>query len=121
MDKVKETVGPRHQRKDIIKKKLRMPSGTFKDDRLTTSASSTPGSTPSITPNVTPPPPLQDCSLQKSSTMDGTNTQVNLKVDDPAKLIPPKIEISDTEAKWQTSWPHKLKPWDINVLTPSGF
>lgn len=32
-----------------------------------------------------------------------------------------QIEISDTEAKWQTSWPHKLKPWDMNVLTPSGF
>uniref|UniRef100_A0AAX7TEJ4 Putative monooxygenase p33MONOX n=1 Tax=Astatotilapia calliptera TaxID=8154 RepID=A0AAX7TEJ4_ASTCA len=31
------------------------------------------------------------------------------------------VEISDTEAKWQTSWPHKLKPWDMNVLTPSGF
>lgn len=57
----------------------------------------------------------------ESSTMDSTNTQVNLKVDDPAKPIPPKIEISYTEAKWQTSWPHKLKPWDMNVLTPSGF
>uniref|UniRef100_A0A3Q0SMH4 Putative monooxygenase p33MONOX n=1 Tax=Amphilophus citrinellus TaxID=61819 RepID=A0A3Q0SMH4_AMPCI len=59
--------------------------------------------------------------LQKSSTMDGANTQVSLKVDDPAKFMPPKIEISDLEAKRPTSRPHKLKPRDMNVLTPSGF
>uniref|UniRef100_A0A3Q4G8R9 Putative monooxygenase p33MONOX n=1 Tax=Neolamprologus brichardi TaxID=32507 RepID=A0A3Q4G8R9_NEOBR len=47
--------------------------------------------------------------------------QNKIAVDDPAKLIPPKIEISYTEAMWQTSWPHKLKPWDMNVLTPPGF
>lgn len=34
--------------------KLRMPSGDFKEDRLTTSAQSTPIGTPSVTPCVTP-------------------------------------------------------------------
>lgn len=53
--------------------------------------------------------------------MDGTNTQVNLKVDDPTKFMPPKIEISAIEAKRQNPRPHKLKPRDMNVLTPSGF
>ncbi|KAM8848313.1 putative monooxygenase p33MONOX isoform 1-T2 [Synchiropus picturatus] len=57
--------------------------------------------------------------LQKSSTIDGT--QVNLKVNDPANFMPPKIEISGIEAKPASSRPHKLKPRDMNVLTPSGF
>uniref|UniRef100_A0A3B3W056 Putative monooxygenase p33MONOX n=2 Tax=Poecilia TaxID=8080 RepID=A0A3B3W056_9TELE len=59
--------------------------------------------------------------LQKSSTMDGTNTQISQKVEEPAKFMPPKIEISDTESKRVSPRPHKLKPRDMNVLTPSGF
>lgn len=59
--------------------------------------------------------------LQKSSTMDGTNTQVNLKVEDPANFMPPKIEITGIDAKRVPPRPHKLKPRDMNVLTPSGF
>ncbi|XP_026186834.1 putative monooxygenase p33MONOX [Mastacembelus armatus] len=181
-----------HRLGDGTLPKLRMPSGDFKDDRLTPSAQSTPSSTPTITPNITPcvsphsspavsrrswfqlgPAPLPATSelnsnprtdmggneggggekwsffgtrsvvqksptdpgsetstgfslqsyfgLQKSSTMDGTNTQINLKVEDPANFMPPKIEISDTEAKRAQPRPHKLKPRDMNVLTPSGF
>uniref|UniRef100_A0A3Q2QN30 Putative monooxygenase p33MONOX n=1 Tax=Fundulus heteroclitus TaxID=8078 RepID=A0A3Q2QN30_FUNHE len=59
--------------------------------------------------------------LQKSSTMDGTNSQINLKVENPANFMPPKIEILDTEPKRVSQRPHKLKPRDMNVLTPSGF
>lgn len=59
--------------------------------------------------------------MQKSSTMDGTNTQVNFKVEDPANFLPPKIEITGIEAKRVPPRPHKLKPRDMNVLTPSGF
>lgn len=59
--------------------------------------------------------------LQKSSTMDGTNTQVNLKVEDPVNFMPPKIEISGIESQRVPTRPHKLKPRDMNVLTPSGF
>ncbi|XP_056295963.1 putative monooxygenase p33MONOX [Pseudoliparis swirei] len=59
--------------------------------------------------------------MQKSSTMDGTNTQVNFNGDDPANFMPPKIEISGIEAKQAPTRPHKLKPRDMNVLTPSGF
>lgn len=59
--------------------------------------------------------------MQKSSTMDSTNTQVNFKVDDPANFMPPKIELSGIEAKRAPTRPHKLKPRDMNVLTPSGF
>lgn len=57
--------------------------------------------------------------LQKSSTMD--NAQANFKADDPAHFMPPKIEISGIEAKPAPQRPHKLKPRDMNVLTPSGF
>lgn len=53
--------------------------------------------------------------------MDGTNTQVNLKVEDPVNFIPPKIEISGIDSKRVPPRPHKLKPRDMNVLTPSGF
>ncbi|XP_045082890.1 putative monooxygenase p33MONOX [Coregonus clupeaformis] len=178
--------------------KLRMPSGDFKEDRLSTSAQSTPCGTPSGTPSVTPSvsphsspilnrrswfnrlspapflatpelgspnfgpemggnegggaggerwsffgtsrPVVQKSStdpgsetntgftlqsyfgVPKSNTMEGIKTQVNLMVDDPAKFNPPKIEISGIEGKRppQTR-PHKLKPRDMNVLTPSGF
>ncbi|XP_030001236.1 putative monooxygenase p33MONOX isoform X2 [Sphaeramia orbicularis] len=182
--------------------KLKMPSGDFKEDRLTTSAQSTPGGTPSVTPSATPsvtpsvtpcvsphsspalhrrnwfqlsPTPFLTASehnslnpstdmggnegggggerwnffgtrsvvqksptdpgsdtgtgfslqsyfgIQKSSTMDYTNTQINLKVEDPAQFLPPKIEITGIEAQRAPSRPHKLKPRDMNVLTPSGF
>ncbi|XP_026213941.1 putative monooxygenase p33MONOX [Anabas testudineus] len=185
-----------HRLGDGTLPKLRMPSGDFKEDRLTTSAQSTPSGTPSVTPSVTPcvtpcvsphssptvsrrnwfhlgPAPFlatpelspslstdmggneggggdrwsffgtrsvvqksptdpgSDTStgfslqsyfgLQKSSTMDGTNTQVNLKVEDPVNFMPPKIEISGVESKQAPQRPHKLKPRDMNVLTPSGF
>lgn len=53
--------------------------------------------------------------------MDSTNTQANFKVEDPATFMPPKIEISGIEAKPVPPRPHKLKPRDMNVLTPSGF
>ena len=56
--------------------------------------------------------------LQKSSTMETISTQVNLKVEDPAKFMPPKMGM---EAKTPPTRPHKLKPRDLNVLTPSGF
>ncbi|XP_072251943.1 putative monooxygenase p33MONOX isoform X2 [Leuresthes tenuis] len=183
--------------KTYHKKKLRMPSGDFKEDRLSTSAQSTPCGTPSVTPSVTPcvsplsspavnrrnwyqlsptqfqahlepnklspsidmggneggsggggldrwsffgtrsvvhkspTDPGSETStgfsiqsyfgLQKSSTVDGTNSQISLKVEDPAKFLPPKIDISSNEAKQASARPHKLKPRDMNVLTPSGF
>ena len=59
--------------------------------------------------------------MQKSSTIDGTNTQVNFTGENPANFMPPKIEISGIEAKRVPPRPHKLKPRDMNVLTPSGF
>ncbi|CDQ84456.1 unnamed protein product [Oncorhynchus mykiss] len=188
-----------HLSTSLSLQKLRMPSGDFKEDRLTTSAQSTPCGTPSSTPCVTPSisphsspilnrrswfnsqslapflaaPELSSPNLspemggneggggaggerwslfgtsrpvvqksttdpgsetntgftlksyfgvQKSSTMEGIKTQVNLMVDDPAKFNPPKIEINSIEGNrpLQTR-PHKLKPRDMNVLTPSGF
>ncbi|XP_076595332.1 putative monooxygenase p33MONOX [Chaetodon auriga] len=187
-----------HRLGDGTLPKLRMPSGDFKEDRLTTSAQSTPSGTPCVTPSVTPsvtpcvsphsspavsrrnwfqlspapflttpelssPNPGTDMGgnegggggerwnffgtrsvvqksptdpgsetstgfslqsyfgMQKSSTMDGTNSQVNFKVEDPANFLPPKIEITGIEAKRVPPRPHKLKPRDMNVLTPSGF
>ncbi|GLD70041.1 putative monooxygenase p33MONOX [Lates japonicus] len=43
-----------HRLGDGTLPKLRMPSGDFKEDRLTTSAQSTPSGTPVVTPSVTP-------------------------------------------------------------------
>ncbi|CAL8333804.1 putative monooxygenase p33MONOX [Gadus morhua] len=59
--------------------------------------------------------------LQKSTTMDAIKTQVHLKVDDPATFLPPKMDLSGLESRHATQRPHKLKPRDMNVLTPSGF
>lgn len=54
--------------------------------------------------------------------MDGSNTAGSFKVDDPASFMPPKIEITGIEPKQAPPpRPHKLKPRDMNVLTPSGF
>lgn len=186
-----------HRRAEGTLPKLKMPSGDFKEDRLTPSAQSTPAGTPSVTPTVTPsvtpsvtphsspalsrrnwftvsptpfltapelscPGPSTDMGnegggadrwtffgsrsmvqksptdpgsdtgtgfslqsyfgLQKSSTMDYSSTQVKLNVEDPANFMPPKIEITGIEAKRPPPpRPHKLKPRDMNVLTPSGF
>ncbi|XP_029918169.1 putative monooxygenase p33MONOX [Myripristis murdjan] len=186
-----------HRLADGTLPKLRMPSGDFKEDRLTASAQSTPSGTPSVTPCVTPsvtpcvsphaspslsrrgwfnlsPAPFLSApelsspnpnlemggneggggerwnffggrsvvqksptdpgsetstgftlqsyfGLQKSSTMEGIKTQVNLKVEDPANFMSPKIEISGIDAKRASPRPHKLKPRDMNILTPSGF
>ncbi|KAL0974016.1 hypothetical protein UPYG_G00214280 [Umbra pygmaea] len=183
-----------NSQKSSHKKKLRMPSGDFKEDRLTTSAQSTPSVTPTVTPSVSPyasptinrrswfnnlspaavPDTPKRCScnsiemggnegggstggerwsffgtsrpvvqksttdpgsesntgftlqsyfgVTKSNTLEGIKTQVNLMVDDPAKFSPPKIEISSDDSKRPNQTrPHKLKPRDMNVLTPSGF
>lgn len=61
--------------------------------------------------------------MQKSTTMDGSNSAGSFKVDDPASFMPPKIEIAGMDAKRAPPppRPHKLKPRDMNVLTPSGF
>lgn len=56
--------------------------------------------------------------VQKSSTLDEMKTVANL---DPASFKPPKIEISDMGGKKELTRPHKLKPRDMNILTPSGF
>ncbi|XP_061541197.1 putative monooxygenase p33MONOX [Phycodurus eques] len=181
---------------DGIQPKLRMSIGDFKDDRLTTSAQSTPSGTPCVTPSVTPsvtpcasplsspavgrrswfqqnPVPLLKAlessspnhtedmggnqggedrwsffgtrsvvqkspthpgsepntgfslqsyfGLQKSSTIAGTGGQDSLRVGDAATFKPPKIEISGLDPKQVPPRPHKLKPRDMNVLTPSSF
>lgn len=57
--------------------------------------------------------------LQKSTTLDGIKTQVNLAVEDPAKFKSAKLEVSGVEGKKMSA--HKLKHRDMNILTPSGF
>ncbi|XP_051937178.1 putative monooxygenase p33MONOX [Hippocampus zosterae] len=180
---------------DGTQPKLKMSIGDFKDDRLTTSAQSTPSGTPCVTPSVTPsvtpcvsplaspavarrswfqrnPVPFLSLEpnspdhttdmggnqggedrwsffgtrsvvqkspthpgsepnsgfslqsyfgLQKSSTIAGTGGQDSLTVGDTASLMPPKIDISGIDPKQVPPRPHKLKPRDMNVLTPSSF
>ncbi|KAI7801626.1 putative monooxygenase p33MONOX-like [Triplophysa rosa] len=56
--------------------------------------------------------------VQKSNTMDGMKTQVNLMVEDPANFNSTKIEMSGEEGKKTC---HRLRHRDMNILTPSGF
>ncbi|CAK6971113.1 putative monooxygenase p33MONOX isoform X2 [Scomber scombrus] len=60
---------------------------------------------------------------QKPSPMEVMKTQTTRLGDNPAdqKACPPKMEIPTVEGRRQGARPHKLKPRDMNILTPSGF
>ncbi|XP_028822163.1 putative monooxygenase p33MONOX isoform X1 [Denticeps clupeoides] len=169
--------GPGRRRGQTVAK-LKMPSGDFKGDNVSTSAQSTPSCTPSVTPNVSPQPSPAICrrsqlspvpvqpnnremggnegaggdrwtffastrsvvqnstsdpgskssssgpftlqsyfGVQKSSTLEGMKTQVSLTVEDPIN----QAHITDAGDGKVVQRPHKLKPRDMNILTPSGF
>ncbi|KAI5624893.1 putative monooxygenase p33MONOX, partial [Silurus asotus] len=57
--------------------------------------------------------------LQKSTTLDSIKTQGNLGVENPPDLKSSKQEATGPEGRKLSV--HKLKPRDMNVLTPSGF
>lgn len=59
---------------------------------------------------------------QKPTPMEVMKAQATRLADDPNIFkAPPKMEIPTIEGKKQVTRPHKLKPRDMNVLTPSGF
>ncbi|XP_029925574.1 putative monooxygenase p33MONOX isoform X2 [Myripristis murdjan] len=60
---------------------------------------------------------------QKPTPMEVMKAQATRLADDPAaqKVAPPKMEIPTVEGRRQGARPHKLKPRDMNILTPSGF
>nr|XP_057942180.1 putative monooxygenase p33MONOX [Doryrhamphus excisus]XP_057942181.1 putative monooxygenase p33MONOX [Doryrhamphus excisus]XP_057942182.1 putative monooxygenase p33MONOX [Doryrhamphus excisus]XP_057942183.1 putative monooxygenase p33MONOX [Doryrhamphus excisus] len=60
---------------------------------------------------------------QKPSAMEVMKSQGTLTADGPdaQKVAPPKMEIPAVEGRRQGARPHKLKPRDMNILTPSGF
>lgn len=60
---------------------------------------------------------------QKPSPMDVMKTQATRLADNPTAqgASPPKMEIPTVEGRRQGARPHKLKPRDMNILTPSGF
>ncbi|XP_018611819.1 putative monooxygenase p33MONOX [Scleropages formosus] len=58
---------------------------------------------------------------QNTTTMEAMKTHVTRMAESPANLSAPKLEITSLEGKRQMPRPHKLKPRDMNVLTPSGF
>ncbi|XP_028278236.1 putative monooxygenase p33MONOX isoform X2 [Parambassis ranga] len=60
---------------------------------------------------------------QKPSPMEVMKSQTTRLSDNPAiqKVSPPKMEIPTVEGRRQGGRPHKLKPRDMNILTPSGF
>ncbi|XP_026184807.1 putative monooxygenase p33MONOX isoform X2 [Mastacembelus armatus] len=62
-------------------------------------------------------------SAQKPTPMEVMKSQGTRLADNPAtqKLAPPKMEIPTVEGRRQGARPHKLKPRDMNILTPSGF
>lgn len=62
-------------------------------------------------------------SAQKPSPMEVMKTQATRLVDNPTAqaAFPPKMEIPTVEGRRQGARPHKLKPRDMNILTPSGF
>lgn len=60
---------------------------------------------------------------QKPTPMEVMKAQATRLADDPAvdKQAPPKMEIPTMEGSRRSARPHKLKPRDMNILTPSGF
>lgn len=62
-------------------------------------------------------------STQKPSPMEVMKTQATRLTDNPVAqaVAPPKMEIPTMDGRRQGARPHKLKPRDMNILTPSGF
>ncbi|XP_060747202.1 putative monooxygenase p33MONOX isoform X1 [Tachysurus vachellii] len=59
---------------------------------------------------------------QKPTPMEVMKAQAVRLAEDPSTFkAPPKMEIPSVDGKKQVTRPHKLKPRDMNVLTPSGF
>lgn len=59
---------------------------------------------------------------QKPTPMEVMKAQATRLAEDPTTFkAPPKMEIPSVDGKKQVTRPHKLKPRDMNVLTPSGF
>lgn len=59
---------------------------------------------------------------QKPTPMEVMKAQATRLAEDPTTFkAPPKMEIPSMDGKKQVTQPHKLKPRDMNVLTPSGF
>ncbi|XP_031695008.1 putative monooxygenase p33MONOX isoform X2 [Anarrhichthys ocellatus] len=58
------------------------------------------------------PTPMEVMKSSATRLADSTAAQ---------QVNPPKMEIPTVEARRQGARPHKLKPRDMNVLTPSGF
>ncbi|XP_060792361.1 putative monooxygenase p33MONOX isoform X2 [Neoarius graeffei] len=59
---------------------------------------------------------------QKPTPMEVMKVQATRLAEDPSTFkAPPKMEIPSMDGGKQATWPHKLKPRDMNVLTPSGF
>ncbi|XP_029303217.1 LOW QUALITY PROTEIN: putative monooxygenase p33MONOX [Cottoperca gobio] len=58
------------------------------------------------------PTPMEVMKSQAARLADGTVAQ---------SVAPPKMEIPTVEGRRQGARPHKLKPRDMNILTPSGF
>lgn len=59
------------------------------------------------------PTPMEVMKSQATRLADSTAAQ--------AAATPPKMEIPTVDGRRQGARPHKLKPRDMNVLTPSGF
>ncbi|XP_023286696.1 putative monooxygenase p33MONOX isoform X1 [Seriola lalandi dorsalis] len=60
---------------------------------------------------------------QKPTPMEVMKSQATRLTDNASaqRVAPPKMEIPTVEGRRQGARPHKLKPRDMNILTPSGF
>ncbi|XP_034746743.1 putative monooxygenase p33MONOX [Etheostoma cragini] len=60
---------------------------------------------------------------QKPTAMEVMKSQATRLADHSAAqtVAPPKMEIPTVDGRREAARPHKLKPRDMNVLTPSGF
>ena len=60
---------------------------------------------------------------QRPTAMEVMKAQAQRLADEGAtqKVAPPKMEIPTVEGRSRGAKPHKLKPRDMNILTPSGF
>jgi len=60
---------------------------------------------------------------QKPTAMEVMKSQATRLAEDGAaqKMAPPKMEIPTVAGRSRGAKAHKLKPRDMNILTPSGF
>uniref|UniRef100_A0A3B4WE29 Putative monooxygenase p33MONOX n=1 Tax=Seriola lalandi dorsalis TaxID=1841481 RepID=A0A3B4WE29_SERLL len=130
-----------HHRIPESLQKLQIQSMEAREERQNSSTQSTPSSTPHSSPKQQRRHTLKALlsksfslfpagfalqayrGAQKPTPMEVMKSQATRLTDNASaqRVAPPKMEIPTVEGRRQGARPHKLKPRDMNILTPSGF